>query len=127
MLNKADIQAAHQQFTGPDFPKLIQAFKAMGMLRYTVFIDRGEVSYQSADQVLITNGYQVRSEIAARSNLAAAQADLARHQAGQSNFEAFCQDMAAAGIYKWVSDLQAMTCSYYDQSETALIVEQIPQ
>ncbi|WP_205245285.1 DUF1398 family protein [Clostridium fungisolvens] len=31
-----------------------------------------------------------------------------------------------AGIYKWVSDLDQMTCSYYDLEEQILIVEKIP-
>jgi uncharacterized protein YbcV (DUF1398 family) len=34
--------------------------------------------------------------------------------------------MAQAGVYRWISDLEKMTCSYYDLQENVIIVEAIP-
>ncbi|MFU2205095.1 hypothetical protein [Streptococcus pluranimalium] len=45
MLNITDIQKVHESFTGPDFPKLIQRFKEMGMVANTVSLEKGLVTY----------------------------------------------------------------------------------
>lgn len=120
------IQAAHVQFTGPDFPKLIQEFKKMGMKTNTVDIESELVSYATADEVLQTEGLKARGSVANVANQTAAQVDLARHQEGQTDFQTFCDDMAAAGIYKWVIDLEKMTCTYYDKANQPVIAEVIP-
>ena len=51
---------------------------------------------------------------------------LRNHQVGQTDFPTFCQETAEAGIYKWVIDLEAMTCSYMDKAEQAVFVETVP-
>ncbi|MDF2513911.1 MAG: hypothetical protein K0S04_3777 [Herbinix sp.] len=53
-------------------------------------------------------------------------AALKRNQTGVTDFPTFCSEMVQAGVYKWVSDLEEMTCSYYDLQEKAIIVEEIP-
>lgn len=44
MLNITDIQKGHETFTGFDLPKLIQAFKEMGMVANTVSLEKGLVT-----------------------------------------------------------------------------------
>lgn len=95
----SEIQQAHQQFTGVDFPKLFKAFKDMGMTYNIVNIQDGTATYvhQSEDDIVT------------------------------SSFETFCDEMAEAGIYKWHIDIQAGTCTYIDLKEQAIISELIPQ
>ncbi|CRH93214.1 Phage envelope protein [Chlamydia trachomatis] len=119
------IQAAHAQFIGPDFPKLIQEFKKMGMETNTVDIESGLVSYATADEVLQTEGLKSRGTVANVANQTAAQVDLVYHQKGQTDFQTFCDEMAATGIYKWVIDLEKMTCTYYDKANQPVIAEVI--
>jgi len=35
----------------------------------------------------------------------------------------FCTEVAQAGIYKWVVNLETMTCNYYDKNENLIISE----
>ncbi|WP_394405164.1 DUF1398 domain-containing protein [Streptococcus sp. 20-1249] len=126
MLTLEAIQSAHAQFTGPDFPKLIQSFKEMGMKTNTVEIDSGCVFYTSDSHVLQTEGVRAQIAVATEADKVQVQSNLARHQAGQSDFQTFCDDMARAGIYKWIIDLETMTCSYYDKNEEIVISEVIP-
>ncbi|MXQ48237.1 DUF1398 domain-containing protein [Streptococcus pneumoniae] len=99
MLNITDIQKGHETFTGSDFPKLIQAFKEMGMVANTVSLEKGPVTYTDlvSDSVQQT-GYQVHTLIALQADKEQAQADLKAHQSGQTTFPIFCEDMAKSGI-----------------------------
>ncbi|MDN2966093.1 hypothetical protein PCO22_09070 [Streptococcus suis] len=54
------INHGHEQFTGPDFPKLIAYFKDLGMVENIVDIQSGQVTYRSqTGQTLEKTGYQV--------------------------------------------------------------------
>lgn len=117
---------AHKLYTGPEFPKLIREFKAMGMVTNIYNLETGVVSYlNKTGDSIEDKGIQV-TEIGLHSDYAAALTALKRNQRGESDFTAFCNEIAAAGIYKWVSDLEKMTCSYYDKQENAVIMENIP-
>ncbi|CAC9056489.1 phage envelope protein [Staphylococcus aureus] len=124
----SEIQQAHQQFTGVDFPKLFKAFKDMGMTYNIVNIQDGTVTYvhQSEDDI-VTSSVKSNHPVAPSSNQSIVQDVLTRHQQGQTDFETFCNEMAEAGIYKWHIDIQAGTCTYIDLKEQAIISELIPQ
>ncbi|HFI0446182.1 TPA: DUF1398 domain-containing protein [Streptococcus suis] len=127
MFTLENINHGHEQFTGPDFLKLIAYFKDMGIVENTVDIQSGQVVYRSkAGQTLEKQDYQVTIPVSDRVNLDQFVTILRNHQAGQTDFPTFCQETAEAGIYKWVIDLEAMTCSYLDQAEQAVFVETIP-
>ncbi|SUK32115.1 phage envelope protein [Staphylococcus aureus] len=53
----SEIQQAHQQFTGVDFPKLFKAFKDMGMTYNIVNIQDGTATYvhQSEDDIVTSS------------------------------------------------------------------------
>ena len=120
------IQAAHAQFTGPDFPKLVQAFKAIGMVSNEVNLQTGQVHYQSQKGEMITSA-GIRSEtIAPHYQAEKFQHALAVHQAGQTDFPTFCQDVADAGIGKWVLNLTDMVCQYGDINGKVAYQEAIP-
>ena len=121
------IQEAHSKFTGPDFPKLIREFKAMGMASNIYDLSSGMVIYvDQDDNHLESQGPKSDIAIAEPSNEEDARAALKRNQTGITDFPTFCNEMAQAGVYKWISDLDKMTCSYYDLQENAIIVEAIP-
>lgn len=125
-LNK--IHQAHQQYTGVDFPKLFKAFKDMGIIVNTVNIEQGETSYIHQDGTEITDeSAKVAVPIAQQTHLALVKDILQRHQAGETDFPTFCDEMARAGIYKWHIDIIAGTCAYIDKENQVVITENIPQ
>lgn len=124
----SEIQQAHQQYTGVDFPKLFKEFKDMGMTYNIVNIQDGTATYvhQSEDDI-VTSSVKSNHPVAPSSNQSIVQDVLTRHQQGQTDFETFCDEMAEAGIYKWHIDIQAGTYTYIDLKEQAIISELIPQ
>ena len=54
------------------------------------------------------------------------QNELKEHQAGKSNYMEFCNACANYGIEKWIVDMNAMTCTYYDKTGNEILVELIP-
>lgn len=124
----SEIQQAHQQYTGVDFPKLFKEFKDMGMTYNIVNIQDGTATYvhQSEDDI-VTSSVKSNHPVAPSSNQSIVQDVLTRHQQGQTDFETFCDEMAEAGIYKWHIDIQAGTCTYIDLKEQAIISELTPQ
>lgn len=121
------IKEAHSKFTGVDFPKLIKEFKLMGMQKNTYDLQTGLVTYEhdNGEQIKVqSNAVDVPINI--MSSSAVAQDVLKRHQIGETDFLTFCREIAGAGVYKWVSDMDKMICSYYDIKENVVIVEEIP-
>lgn len=122
-----NIKAAHAKFTGVDFPKLIQEFKIMDMVTNAFHLQNGKVTYvhRTGEQIEV-QANAVNQPINATSSSAGAKDVLNRHQAGETDFPTFCREIAGAGVYKWVSNMDEMTCSYYDLNENVVIVEAIP-
>lgn len=87
----SEIQQAHQQFTGVDFPKLFKAFKDMGMTYNIVNIQDSTATYvhQSEDDI-VTSSVKSNHPVAPSSNQSIVQDVLTRHQQGQTDFETFC-------------------------------------
>lgn len=121
------INEAHSKFTGVDFPKLIKEFKRMGMLTNSYDIQSGLVTYEHKDgEQIKVQSNKVDVPINTMSSNPAAQDVLKRHQTGETDFLTFCREIAGAGVYKWVSDMGKMTCSYYDLNDYVVIAEAIP-
>ncbi|NWK83437.1 DUF1398 family protein [Staphylococcus sp. GSSP0090] len=127
-LSLTKIHQAHQQYTGKDFPKLFKAFKDMGMIMNTVNIEKGETSYIHHDGTEITDeSVKVAIPVKNQSNVTLVKDILQRHQAGETDFPTFCNEMAQAGVYKWDIDIIAGTCTYVDKKDQVVIAETIPQ
>lgn len=123
-----NILKAHEQFTGPDFPKLIARFKEMGMVKNKVNIRSGIVSYKSKNNEVITVfSHRTDANFAEVANKEEVERYLKSHQAGKTDFPQFCNDMAASGIYSWEIDLAEMTCSYLDKNKNVVLVESVPE
>lgn len=121
------IQEAQMKYTGPDFPKLIREFKAMGMVTNTYDLSNGQIQYVSNKGEHIDIKSEITVGIIGETyDEAAALAALKNNQTGKTDFITFCKEIAEAGVYKWISDLEIMTCSYYDRKENTVIVEMIP-
>ena len=121
------IQEAHKLYTGPDFPKLIKEFKSMGMVTNIFNLETGIVTYiNHTGETLEDTGIKVDFDICESGTFEDAIFALQRNQRGESDFYTFCNEIAKAGVYKWVSELDEMTCTYFDKTEQVIIIESIP-
>lgn len=120
------IQDLQKRYTGPDFPKLIREFKILGMVTNVYDLKTGLITYESKLGEKIEVKGNVERKVNDISSKESALVALKRNQVGETDFLTFCSEIAEAGIYKWVSDLEKMTCSYYDLKEQILIEEKIP-
>src|ERR1700761_8222418 len=118
MFTLQQIKAAHARVkSGEDFPAYIQEIKKLGLLHYDFMVSNGQVDYHGTDGFLISSQSIYSNK--AISTIASPQLlrqIIAEHQQGKSDFLTFCQQVADAGVAKWVVDTQAMACSYYDLS-----------
>ena len=121
------INEAQSKYTGVDFPKLIREFKHMGMLTNSYDIKTGIVTYKHQDgEQIKVESKAVDVPINIISSQDVAQGVLKRHQAGNTDFLTFCREIAGVGVYKWVSNMDEMTCSYYDVYDYVVVKEEIP-
>lgn len=121
------IKKAQNMYTGPDFPKLVEEYKKMGIITNTYNIERGEVTYiNNLGACIIDTGIKVEFQIPDTPTYEKALLGLKRNQTGKSDFITFCNEVAQTGIYKWVVNLENMTCDYYDKNEIIVISEVIP-
>jgi uncharacterized protein YbcV (DUF1398 family) len=99
----------------------------MGMETNSVDLQTGVVTYVHANgDQLEVQGKAVDVPVSEVASVEVGKDVLKRHQAGETDFPTFCVEIAEAGVCKWVSDMRAMTCSYYDLAGNAIIVETIP-
>ena len=122
------IKAAHAKVkTGTDYPAYVREIIAIGVMGYETSVSDGNTIYFGAGSFQIQSGPKYGSiHIAENSNRTKFLDDLKAHQRGATDFPTFCLDSARSGIEKWVADLSAMTCTYFDKAGTALVVESIP-
>lgn len=129
MFTLQQIQSAHSKVkSGADFPAYIKDIKAIGVTFYETFVNDGHTDYYGADNYKITSAAKYNTlNIAADCNAAQFKTDLLAHQQGKTNYPTFCNDCATSGIEKWAVNLQVMTCTYYDNANNEILVEQILQ
>lgn len=129
MFTIEQIKDAHVKVkSGADFPRYIYELKALGVSGYQTFVADGHTEFRSADGNLITSEAKyAQIAVAGSSNSKMLQNALTIHQAGGSDFQAFCQQAADAGVEKWEVNMEAMTCVYYDRATNVMVTERIPQ
>lgn len=128
MFTLQQIADAHEAVkTGADFPAYIRQIKELGVRSFHTFVSDSHTLYHGA------NGFQIESagiyetkEIAGDCQADVFRKQLKKHQNGETDYFQFCTDCAQTGIYKWVMDLQAMTCTYYNASGNIILEEIIP-
>jgi len=128
MFTVAQIEAAHSKVrSGADFPQYIRDIKTMGVTGFITWVKDSHTEYHGAGGFCTASKPKYAAlTIAAAADVAQFRKQLKAHQQGQTDYKTFCLDCAAAGVEKWIVDLHAMTCIYYDAAGTELVVEQIP-
>lgn len=128
MFTLEQIQDASKKVkSGSDFPQLIQDFKALGIVHYESVVANGITKYfDSEKHSLASKEKYTPILIAENTSIEALKNALLMHQQGLTDYVRFCQQVADAGIYKWVTDVQQMTVSYVDVKGNILLVENIP-
>ena len=128
MFTIAQIKEAHSKVkSGADFPAYIQDLIALGVKGYDTFVNDGHVEYFGADnfRVAATETYDIIT-IAASANKERFIEFLVMHQDGQTDYLTFCNHAAQCGIARWSVNIIEMTCTYFDQSGAAILIEKIP-
>jgi uncharacterized protein YbcV (DUF1398 family) len=128
MFTIAQIKEAHARVkTGADFPVYIQELIALGVEGYDTFVTDGHVEYFGADNCrAVTTETNKSIAIAGFANKERFIEFLVMHQGGETDYLTFCDHAGLCGIAKWSVNIVDMTCTYLDQSGTAILIEKIP-
>lgn len=128
MFTIEDIRAAESKIkTGADFPQFIKEIKEMGVKRNDVYVSNGlSIYFDDEDNVqqISPDGYPalIINDEPSAGKLSQA---LKVHQQGETDYFTFCKQAADAGVEKWVTDLEEMTCTYLDAEGNELVKENI--
>jgi uncharacterized protein YbcV (DUF1398 family) len=113
--------------TGADFPKLIRELKAVGIVSYDHVIESGaNVFHGKNGEKLTLANMGPAFPVSQKPDVGSLKKIISEHQRGLSDYPTLCRLVGEAGVEKWVCDLVAMTCSYFDKSGSKMHVELIP-
>lgn len=128
MFTVEQIELAHEKVkSGADFPKYIQEIKELGVIAFETFVKDSHTQYFGENNFSINSLPQYQElYIAEITDAQKFMVQLKFHQQGKTDYFTFRKDCAEAGIEKWKVDLNRMTCTYYDQSDNEILVEEIP-
>lgn len=122
------IKQAHAKVkSGADFPNYVQDLIKIGVTKYETYVEDGHTVYFGKDNFSIESTPIYKALIISEvSNKTQFLNDLKNHQKGNTDYPTFCADCAKSGVEKWSVDTNKMTCTYYDNSNQELLVENIP-
>lgn len=129
MFTAEQIKTAHSKVkSGADFPAYIREIKAFGVTHYEAYVTDGHIDYHGANHhtAKVLAKYDPLP-VADTSNSEEFKAGLVAHQQGKTDFLTFLKMCATTGIEKWAIRMDNMTCTYFDKSGNAILVEEIPQ
>jgi uncharacterized protein YbcV (DUF1398 family) len=128
MFTIAQIKEAHSKVkSGADFPIYIQDLIELGVKGYDIFVSDGHEEYFGADNYRVAAPQNYESiTVAPLANKERFFEFLVMHQDGQTDYLTFCNHAAQCGIAKWSVNIIEMTCTYFDQSNAAILIEKIP-
>lgn len=128
MFTISQIKEAHAKVkSGADFPTYIQELIALGVERYSNHVSDGHTDYAGRGEYKASSEAKYAAlQVADKSDAPTFKHLLKQHQQGQSNFLTFCRQSAECGVEKWIVDMEAMTCTYYDKTGQEMLIEQIP-
>lgn len=123
-----DIRAIYTRpTTGADFPGMIRALKGAGVASYEHLVETGgNVFFGEDGGTLALEKLGPACPVSREADLALLERTISEHQRGLSDFPTLCALVGRAGIAKWVCDLAAMSCSYFDRAGKKILVESIP-
>ena len=128
MFTIEQIKQAHDKVqTAADFSNYIKDLIELGVLGYDTHVKDGEVSYFGKDDFSVSTADKYPAiKIAPTANKERFIEFLVIHQDGQTDYLTFCNDAANCGIASWRVDIIEMTCTYFDASGAAIVIEKIP-
>nr|WP_315257750.1 DUF1398 family protein [uncultured Flavobacterium sp.] len=127
MFTIEQIKEAHSKVkSGADFPNYIQDLIILGVKGYDTFVNDGHVQYYGVNNYTLTSDekYDLIA-IAASANKERFIEFLVMHQDGQTDYLTFCNHAGQCGIARWRVDIIEMTCTYFDQSDSEILIEKI--
>lgn len=127
MFTIEQIKEAHSKVkSGADFPNYIQDLIILGVKGYDTFVNDGHVQYFGVNNYTVTSDEKYDLiEIAPSANKERFIEFLVMHQDGQTDYLTFCNHAGQCGIAKWRVDIIEMTCTYFDLSDTEILIEKI--
>ncbi|MDQ1160125.1 uncharacterized protein YbcV (DUF1398 family) [Chryseobacterium sp. SORGH_AS 447] len=128
MFTVEQIETAHAKVkSGADFPDYIEEIKQLGVQSFETWVKDSHTEYFGE------NGFRTKSQPRYAELTVADETDqdtfirqLKSHQKGETDYMKFCEDCAATGVEKWIVDLNAYTCMYYDKAGNEILTEEIP-
>lgn len=123
-----EIRAAYAKTrTGADFPRLIQDLKNLGIISYDHLLETGSNVFHGRGGYTVSLSNMGPSvPVSDQPNAGLLKKYISEHQRGLTNYPQICAQAGQAGVQKWTSDLNAMTCTYFDKSGRTMVVEPIP-
>ncbi|MBF2346066.1 DUF1398 domain-containing protein [Listeria seeligeri] len=124
---QAILQVATSEKNAGDFPKVIEGFKAIGVVKYQFLVKEGIYVFWDADGKRMEaqlNG--VSKPIASEISKEKIKSAVKQAQAGLIDFEMFIELAGLAGSALWEADLERMTVTYMASDLSELLMEPIP-
>ncbi|WMI68823.1 DUF1398 domain-containing protein [Mangrovimonas sp. YM274] len=126
------IEQIHKAFakvkSGADFPQFVQDLKAIGVTHYDNFVADGRTIYYGLQDFMLDAGSKYPElPVSGESSSGVLKQALKIHQQGQTDYSTFCEQAAAAGVYKWTTHMIDMNVRYFDTKGSLLVVEEIPE
>ena len=127
MFTIQQIEKAHSKVkSGEDFPEYIAEIKKLGVVAFETFVIDSHTKYTGVNDFEIeSEGIYGHKSIVDQSDSEKFTNYLKSHQRGETDYFQFCEDCAQTGVEKWIVDLQAMTCTYYDKLNNTILTESI--
>ncbi|HHC1548621.1 DUF1398 domain-containing protein [Klebsiella pneumoniae] len=88
---------------------------------YIYFVSTGNMNFVMAnDEVVSVKSARGLLRVRAEASHCLTRAAVIRHFARAINFEQYCRDLASAGVFKWIVDLEEETRHYWSKDNTLL-------
>ncbi|AQY52218.1 hypothetical protein PWEIH_07416 [Listeria weihenstephanensis FSL R9-0317] len=121
------MQVATSEANAGDFPKVVQGFKAAGVVKYDYLVEPGMYVFWDEEGAKVEaqlNG--IPKSVGSVSSEQGIKDAVKQAQSGKIDFEQFCGLAGAAGVPVWHSDLIEMVVTYEDGDGKVLLQEPIP-
>ena len=128
MITITDIETAQSKIaTAADFPQFIQDLKNMGIQQFSTIVENSQSIYwHTGGKPIVSDVKYEPLSLTYETDVDTFLVRLKLHQEGKTDYYTFCVDAANTGIEKWVMDLDQMTCTYFDHTCRAVLVENVP-
>nr|WP_315033938.1 DUF1398 family protein [uncultured Chryseobacterium sp.] len=123
------IKAEHQKVkSGADFPQYVQDVKRLGVSHYITYVSDGNTVYFDPENKSVETGSKYSPlKISGHLNPDYFKTRLKLHQQGGTDYTTFCNDCAESGVKGWKMDLNTMKCTYFNENNKTILVEQISE